>query len=330
MQPRTVLFFASNPASTEQLGLLAEFAAVRRALLRYVSWWDGIEIIPEWSLADDLLAEVRDRRPEVLHFAGHGASDGGMVLRPLGGETLATDAPATADYLRRVAAPRVALVVLNLCHSDSLARRLVAAEGAPPDPSSGEPPAAAPSGNERGPARDLLAAVTPPRAPAAAPTAVGPESIDVAIGMEGAIADAAALAFSASFYQALAAGASIGSAFSTAKSRIEAERLAPASPRLHARAGVDPEKTFVRPRGLPRPVYVTLAWTTLLAAAFFVAQLSFYRYGFNPALDPTLDPAPSVARMAANALVLWLVATCAAVLASFYRLGRVARVRRRS
>ena len=81
--------------------------------------------------------------------------------------------------------------------------------------------------------------------------------IDCAIGMHEAIGDEAAIAFAASFYQALGFGKSIATAFNAATNELKLSRITEdRTPRLVVKAGVDAaERVLVGPTS-PSPVLV--------------------------------------------------------------------------
>lgn len=321
MQARAVLFLSSNPPSGERLDIHAEYREVRQAIARWPAWADQIELLPEWSLDDDLLGEIQGRRAQVLHFAGHGDREGGIVLHPARGAPLRTDALSTAEYLRRIAAPHVPLVVLNLCHSALLAERLVLSGPAPPEPS-GEAPAPAARPKAAGVDREMsIPDVGREPAPALPALATDvPASIDMAIGMDGTIGDEAAIELSAALYAALAAGKSVADAFGIANARVQAEHPGRASPRLFHRPGVDPGKVFILPAGSGgRPWVFSVALTTLACVLFFVGVEVFYAV-WEP--DPWENPAPGPGYVAAVSATLWLVLTSSALLVRLYRSTR--------
>src|ERR1051325_789922 len=73
------------------------------------------------------------------------------------------------------------------------------------------------------------------------------EVVDYAIGMDGVIKDKSAIAFAASFYQALAFGRSVKEAFEVAKEHLRMRRLAGAEvPVLVVKEGVDDPEPFIR------------------------------------------------------------------------------------
>lgn len=76
--------------------------------------------------------------------------------------------------------------------------------------------------------------------------------IDVAIGMADDIGDEAAIAFAALFYRALASGRSVRRAFEQAVAMMVIEQIGDDDrPRLHSRAGVDPDGVYFAPRSEP-------------------------------------------------------------------------------
>lgn len=112
-----VLFVAANPHGTSGLALDEECAAVERELAA-TQHREDIELRSVWAVsADDLARQLLERSPEVIHFSGHGASNGGIVLRDESGDAQVVPGRALAMLIRS-AAPAARVVVLNACYSD--------------------------------------------------------------------------------------------------------------------------------------------------------------------------------------------------------------------
>jgi tetratricopeptide (TPR) repeat protein len=222
-----ILFLAANPSSTDQLRLGAEARAIKERL-RLAEYRDDFVVEEEWAVrVTDLQAHLLRHRPHIVHFSGHGSSDGQIILEDQTGHSN----PITASALSRLFAAlqdNIRCVVLNACFSEAQAGGIV-------------------------------------------------ESVDCVIGMTRAIEDPSAIAFAASFYQALGYGRSIQTAFELGCNEIELERegsgagsllpgartrdfeltrLSPPKvdiPKLICASGVDPSTIHLSARGVIDP-----------------------------------------------------------------------------
>jgi hypothetical protein len=121
--PVRVLFLAANPADGARLALGEEARAIE-AQIRASEHRDVLHFETRWAVRiEDLLFAINERAPTILHFSGHGASDGLWLQgesdapEPVSGQDL-------ADALR-AAPPVPRLVLLNACYSEAQARALV-------------------------------------------------------------------------------------------------------------------------------------------------------------------------------------------------------------
>jgi WD40 repeat protein len=145
-----ILLFSSNPPGTDPLDLNREFREIDEEI-RYGEYRDGLELIYlPGARPVDLLRKLNKERPEIVHFSGHG-TDGSIFLEadeaedPHGAKPLRsgrdmqhanvggtlTDRPddrsrpvsqlGLADVLRSCDSGNIQVVVLNACHSASLA-----------------------------------------------------------------------------------------------------------------------------------------------------------------------------------------------------------------
>lgn len=112
-----ILFLAANPSKTSRLDLEEELRGLELEL-NGVAFRNQIELISRHAVRpDDLLRYVREDRPTVIHFSGHGSSEG-IILRSDDGGFKAV----TGASLRRFLEGRgVELVVLNACYSQNQA-----------------------------------------------------------------------------------------------------------------------------------------------------------------------------------------------------------------
>lgn len=119
-----ILFLAANPAGSSPLRLAAEQRDIefkinssdRRANLEFTSVFA--------ARPADLLLQMNKIRPQILHFSGHGASSGEIILESETGEAK----PVSADALKAVFEafrPELQVVVLNSCYSAAQANGFI-------------------------------------------------------------------------------------------------------------------------------------------------------------------------------------------------------------
>jgi hypothetical protein len=243
LHSHTILFLAANPPGTPPLDLASEARELRIALRQ--PGGHPFTLVTEWAVrARDVLSLLRDLKPTVVHFAGHGnrpgeapareevscrdipaapgeqPEDGVFLHGPDGRSAQLVRAPVFASTFRVVGAS-VKLVVLNACYSEAVAAALL-------------------------------------------------RHVDCIVGMAGAIADDAARAFTAGFYGALAAGESIAQAFEQGQTAIPLDvrnGLTDATrPRLKVRDGVDPARWVLRSEGRLRRIARALGIEVRLGA----------------------------------------------------------------
>lgn len=81
----TVLFFATNPKGTSQLRLDEEARSIQE-MIRKSEHRDSISFETRWAVRPlDILQAINEVDPDVVHFSGHGASDGDLVLESTDG-----------------------------------------------------------------------------------------------------------------------------------------------------------------------------------------------------------------------------------------------------
>ncbi len=118
-----MLVVSANPSDRGGLALDEEVRDIT-AGLRATPGRDLVELRTAWAARPgDLLTELNEHRPAVVHFSGHGDPDGRLrLLDPDGASKLVTG-QALAAILATVA-DTVQLVVLNACHSAQVAQTL--------------------------------------------------------------------------------------------------------------------------------------------------------------------------------------------------------------
>ncbi|MDC0747134.1 AAA family ATPase [Polyangium mundeleinium] len=214
----TILFLAANPGGTVRIALDEEARAIQEALERS-RFRDRFELVTRWATQpDDLLRELVNLQPTVLHFSGHGGGDAAGEHRTGPRREFAEEpAPAaggreqglvfhhgegrarlvSSDALAKVfgaAGASVRLVILNACHSEDHIEVLRA-------------------------------------------------HVDCVVGMSGSICDAAARRYASGFYTGLGARQSVAAAHVQGCAAISLAGLPDADlPRLCVRAGASAER----------------------------------------------------------------------------------------
>jgi hypothetical protein len=112
-----ILFLAANPAQTSRLDLAEELRSLEEQL-RAVKYRDAIKLIPAHAVRrDDLIRLVREHAPNIIHFSGHGSTDGIILMNDKGGYEAIDGA-----ILKRILIERdIDLIVLNACYSKAQA-----------------------------------------------------------------------------------------------------------------------------------------------------------------------------------------------------------------
>jgi hypothetical protein len=119
-----VLFLAANPSGTSGLALDEEIREID-AKIRGAEHRDHLQLLSHWAVRlDDLSGFLLRHRPEVVHFSGHGAKSGAILL--VGGDGQAKAVPPDAlAGLFRVLKDNLRVVVLNACYSAAQAKAIV-------------------------------------------------------------------------------------------------------------------------------------------------------------------------------------------------------------
>ena len=147
MTKHTILFLAANPLGTDRLALDREAHAIQAELERS-GHRDQFELVTHWAAQPlDLLRELRELKPTIVHISGHGArpadapdraqgrdvvdlarprdEPGGVMFDGADGRGHVVTSEAFVQTLA-AAGPQVRLVVLNACFTEPMARALLA------------------------------------------------------------------------------------------------------------------------------------------------------------------------------------------------------------
>jgi hypothetical protein len=111
-----VLFLAANPSGTNHLALDEEIRAID-AKVRGAEHRDRLDLKPHFAVRlDDLSGYLMRHKPHVVHFSGHGAKSGAIILGGSGMAPQEVPPEGLAD-LFRVLKDNIRIVVLNACYS---------------------------------------------------------------------------------------------------------------------------------------------------------------------------------------------------------------------
>lgn len=118
-----ILILAANPKDTTKLCLDEEVREIAFGLQRSKQR-NQFVIESRWGVrSDDLRRAILDFEPQIVHFCGHGETDGGLVLENVIGEPRLVN-PAVAG-LFELFTDQVECVVLNACYSDQQAEAII-------------------------------------------------------------------------------------------------------------------------------------------------------------------------------------------------------------
>lgn len=115
---KTILFLGSNPANSVELDLQQEVSEIEEELKK-AERRDKFELkIVLAAKTRDIQAAILRYKPQIVHFAGHGAEDQtGLVFEDASGQVKLVSGAALASVFR-LADEFVECVVLNTCYSE--------------------------------------------------------------------------------------------------------------------------------------------------------------------------------------------------------------------
>lgn len=120
----TVLFMAANPNDTQPLMLDEEVRAIQNNI-RLSDYRDSIQFESRWAVrSGDIIQAINETTPTIIHFSGHGAESGDLVLlKPDGKKEFVAKEAITAAI--STVSDTVRLVVFNTCFSAAQAVSVV-------------------------------------------------------------------------------------------------------------------------------------------------------------------------------------------------------------
>ncbi|GEM_PF-5603218 len=113
---RKILILSANPKATSRLRLDEEIREINDGLSR-AKHRDQFELVQRWAVRPrDIQRAMLESNPHIVHFAGHGAGEEGLIFEDEAGQPKFVTTPALAG-LFQLFADQVECVVLNGCYS---------------------------------------------------------------------------------------------------------------------------------------------------------------------------------------------------------------------
>jgi len=114
---------AANPRDSNSLQLPEECAEIQREL-RMTGNRDRFRFESRWAVSiDDLMRNLTELDPTVIHFSGHGCGNANLILQDEQGSSQRVSPRALAMMIG-AAAPSARVIVLNACYSAVQAEQL--------------------------------------------------------------------------------------------------------------------------------------------------------------------------------------------------------------
>lgn len=120
---KRILLLMSDPSDEVSLRLGEEFREIQEKLQRS-KWRSRIKLEMMTSVrSQDISQGLLDKRPNIVHFSGHGSKDGAIHFESNMGKSLLVEPDALSDLFAQFAT-HVECVILNACYSDLQARAI--------------------------------------------------------------------------------------------------------------------------------------------------------------------------------------------------------------
>lgn len=120
-----ILALMANPVGTSPLRLDEELRAIDQAILA-AKYRDQLDLRQIGALRlSDLQAAVLRHAPSIVHFSGHGSTDGAIILSDDRGDAVTVPPTALTNFFRHVTPP-LRCVVLNACFTRRQAKAIAA------------------------------------------------------------------------------------------------------------------------------------------------------------------------------------------------------------
>lgn len=120
----TVLFLAANPVGTVSLQLDEEARSIQQKI-RMSDYRDSVRFESRWATRSaDILQAINETNPTIVHFSGHGAPNGDLVLLNPDGSAKMVSKEAISMAMA-TASDTIRLIVFNACFSESQAESVI-------------------------------------------------------------------------------------------------------------------------------------------------------------------------------------------------------------
>lgn len=114
---KTILFLAANPKNTTPVDLQKEAKEIAEGLQRSKKG-DKFQLEQHWAVTPrEMQRAILDYKPEIVHFSGHGAGEGGLALEDEAGQIKLVNTKALAALFEAFK-EYVECVILNACYSE--------------------------------------------------------------------------------------------------------------------------------------------------------------------------------------------------------------------
>jgi CHAT domain-containing protein len=118
-----ILFLASNPDNTSALKLDEEMRSITNKI-RASDYRDVLALTSLWAVRpDDLLQALNEHKPQIVHFSGHGSSEGEIVLMD-DNRNVKPVSTAALKMLFTTLKDNIRVVILNACYSRTQAEAI--------------------------------------------------------------------------------------------------------------------------------------------------------------------------------------------------------------
>ena len=118
-----ILFLAANPAFTEPLKIDEEIRMIE-GKIRAAEYRDSIELKSAWAVRpDDLQQILLEHKPHIVHFSGHGAPTGELILLDKDRNPKPVK-PEAIQSLFTILKDNIRIVFFNACYTEKQARAI--------------------------------------------------------------------------------------------------------------------------------------------------------------------------------------------------------------
>ena len=120
---KKILILAANPRNSAPLRLDEEVREIDEELTR-AKQRDRFELVQRWAVRPrDIQGAILELCPQIVHFSGHGAGEGGLALEDEAGQVKLVSTEALASTFKQFSR-QIECVLLNACYSEVQARAI--------------------------------------------------------------------------------------------------------------------------------------------------------------------------------------------------------------